>query len=322
MPAFIKDLAKRGEFVVAALCVLLVLVLLAGSDTFLSATNINSLQKSVAPSAIIAVGMLLLLVCGVFDLSVGSTMCLCAVVCVNTLDAGWPMAAGLALTAGTGMLVGAVNGFLVSYCGINPLIATIGMQYVAYGAAMNMGTLYQKTPSLPESFTLLGSGQALGVYWMVWILILVAAAFSFLLHRAPPGRQLYCIGGNRHAAEQMGFNAKRMIFGCYVVCGLLVAVAAALSVAYDGNASRYLGSGMELNVIIACILGGASLGGGKGTCVGAVLGVAAMSLITNAFNLLRVPSQWQNIVIGMLLVAVVASDGYLTLKKMRQAGRL
>lgn len=316
---YAKQFMKRGEFAVSCLCVLLLAILAAGGETFFTETNFNSLQKSVAPSAIVALGMLLLLVCGVFDLSVGSAMCLSAVVCANTLDAGCPVAVGILAALACGAAIGALNGLMVAHFGINPLIATMGMQYMAYGLAMKMGDLYQKAPSFPPVFNRLGSGQALNLFFMTWILLLLLAGITVFLRYFHAGRKLYFIGGNRDAAELMGFSAKTTMFWAYVATGILVGLAAVLSVAYDGNASRYLGSGLELNFIIACILGGASLAGGKGSGVGVVLGVVAMSLVSNAFNLLRVPSQFRNVTIGILLIAVVAVDGYIALRKNRMA---
>jgi ribose/xylose/arabinose/galactoside ABC-type transport system permease subunit len=110
--------------------------------------------------------------------------------------------------------------------------------------------------------------------------------------------------------------------GAFVITGLFCALAALLSIARYGNANRYLGNGVEMTVIISCVLGGASLSGGRGTVIGSLFGVMFMSFMTNFFNLFKVSATWQNVVIGVILVAVVAADGILTLKKQREPGKI
>jgi ribose transport system permease protein len=314
---------RKKEFIPLAAVVLMIIFLSSASNLFWDKNNLASLQTSIAPTAIVAIGMMLLLITGKFDLSVGSTMALTGIMVAKLFEAGLPVLVVLPLGLLVGIVVGSINGFFVAYEGINPLIATIGMMFAARGVAvLMMSNQYQDRIQFPVSFIQLGAGRFLGVYYMVWIVILLIIIFSIILKFTSFGRKLYYIGGNYHAAQVLGFKNKLIIFGMYAFTGFLSSLAGILSVARYENANRYLGSTTHLLAIIACIVGGASLSGGRGSIIGGVLGVIFLSLISNTFNLLEIKSQYQDIIIGMVLVAVVFIDGYLTLKKQRALGKL
>jgi ribose transport system permease protein len=189
---------------------------------------------------------------------------------------------------------------------LNPVYITNADKGPAY---ILMSTQYQGAALFSESFTKIGSGKILGIYYQFWIMLVLLILLSLLLRYTFTGRKMYYIGGNKKAASQMGFPTKRIFVSTFVITGLFCALAALLSIARYGNANRYLGSGVEMTVIIGCVLGGASLSGGRGTVAGALFGVMFMSLMTNFFNLFKVSSTWQNVVIGVILVVVVATDG-------------
>lgn len=319
----IGNVVRKNEFISLMMCLLLVFILSMGSNIFWSTDNINSLQTSIAPTVIVAIGMMLLLICGVFDLSVGAIMGFIGIMCSNMLAAGLPVPVVIILGLLIGAFIGCINGLLVSVLEINPLIATIGMQFVVYGFAMIlMSGIYQQSSNFPESFIRLGAGKFLGIYYMFWIMLFLLVILTLFLRYVPGGRRLYFVGGNRDAARQMGFNSKRIVFLAYMFTGFLSALSGILSVARYENANRYLGDGMQMTVIIGCILGGGSLAGGKGSVIGALFGVTIMSLLTNTFNLFNVQSQWQSVVVGIILILVILSDGYLTLKKLREVGKI
>ncbi|GHU67653.1 sugar ABC transporter permease [Clostridia bacterium] len=319
----LKNVIQRSEFAVIAITIILFVVLATGSDIFFNVNNLNSLQTSIAPSALVAFGMMLLLILGVFDLSVGATMALVGISVSTLLASGVSVPLAVLGGFGIGVLVGFVNGILVGVVGINPLIATIGIKFMVQGLAyMRMSNLYQVHPDFPASFTILGTGKLFGIYYQFLFMIVILIILSIFLKNNGIGRRLYYIGGNRNASRLMGFNSKRMIIIIYIVIGLLAAAAAIFSIARYGNANRYLGSGIEMTAIISCVLGGASLSGGKGTAMGALFGVIFMSLMTNFFNLFEVSSTWQDVVVGAILIIVVAADGYLTLKKNKELGKI
>ncbi|MDR3076826.1 MAG: ABC transporter permease [Synergistaceae bacterium] len=317
----LKRLVRKNEFVAVAMCVALAILLTVKGEVFWTGGNLDSLQASVAPTAIMAFGMMALLVCGYFDLSIGSTMLLAGILSGRLALMGAPVCVIIALVLISGFAVGCLNGFLVSVLKINALIATIGTQYIGYGAAMTQLERVRALGKFPGDFILLGEGQVFGLYYMTWIMLILLAVFSYFLKYTPSGRQLYFVGGNREAARLMGFNDTRIIFLSYAVTGLLASLAGILAAARIQNPSQYMGGGVHMTCMIACVVGGGSFAGGKGSALGAVLGVAFMSLLTNMFNLLEMKAQFQNVIVGLILVAVIVIDGYLNLKKLREMGR-
>ena len=316
-------LVRKNEFVPAVLCAALIAALLAFSgDIFRSASNFNSLQASVAPTAIMAFGMMFLLICGYFDLSIGSTMLLAGLLCGRFSQAGFSMPAIIALVLCSGLAVGCLNGLLVSIFRINALIATIGVQYIGYGFAMTLWDKEMQHRKFSPAFIAMGEGRILGMYYMTWVMLALLAAFSYFLKHLPAGRRLYFVGGNREASRLIGFNDRRIIFLCYAGSGALAALAGILAVARIQSPTQYMGSGVHMTCMIACVIGGGSFAGGKGSALGAALGVVFMSLLTNMFNLLEMNTQLQNVVVGVTLVAVIVIDGYLNLEKMRAMGKI
>lgn len=318
----VDRLVKKNEFISAALCIALVLLLTVAGKVFWTRGNLDSLQASIAPTAIMAFGMMILLILGYFDLSIGSTMLLAGILSAKFSMMGLPVPVIVLLVLLSGVAVGLLNGFLVSVVGINALIATISTQYMGYGLAMTMWDGVRGVDCFSDAFISLGSGKLLGLYWMTWIMLILLIGFWYFLHSAPSGRQLYFVGGNRDAAKLMGFNNRRIVLLAYTVTGLLAALAGVLAVARIESPTQYLGENIHMTCMIACVVGGGSFAGGKGSALGAVLGVAFMSLMTNMFTLLMLKPQFQNIIVGLILVAVIVLDGWSNLKKMREQGKI
>ncbi|MCC8179522.1 MAG: ABC transporter permease [Planctomycetes bacterium] len=315
-------LVRKNEFVAFALCLVLVIVLTVAGGVFWTQSNLNSLQASVAPTAIMAFGMMICLICGYFDLSIGSTMLLAGLLCGKFNDAGFSTPVIIVLVLLVGFAVGCLNGLLVAVLKINALIATIGVQYIGYGYAMTLWDRDMQHRKFAPSFLHLGDGQIFGMYYMTWIMLILMIGFSIFLKYRASGRKLYFVGGNREASRLIGFNDQRIIFLCYAVTGLLAALAGVLAVARIQSPTQYMGGGIHMTCMIACVIGGGSFAGGKGSAIGAALGVAFMSLLTNMFNLLEMNTQLQNVVVGLTLIAVIVIDGYLNLKKMRAMGKI
>lgn len=320
----VLTLCKKNEVVAVTLVVFMAVILCATSPYFLETINLESLQTAVAPYGIMAIGMMVLLISGVFDLSVGSVMCLGGLVSGICLSAGLPAPAAIALGILSGTAVGLVNGLLVEVAGINALIATIGMQYIAKGfcEVTLVGRGKGGYTNFPEVFLQLGRGQFLGIYYMVWIMVALMVLFQLYLRYAPGGRQLYHLGGNYAAARQMGIKTKWVRIKGFMLSGTLAALAGVLVTARAGVANRYTGEGAHMDIIIACIIGGGSLAGGQGSVAGAFLGIAFMKLMSNAFNLYSIAPQWQSIIVGGILLLVLVGDGYLSLTKQKKLGKL
>ena len=316
--------SRRPESISLSLCIIMVLLLgLTVPKYFFSGHNIGSLITSTSPEGIVALGMMMLLITGVFDLSVGSVMCLGGLVAAIALTIGLPASISVLLGLGSGMVIGLLNGVITEIGGVNPLITTIGMMYIVRG--MTEITLVSRGKAgygnLPESFRQLGQGRFLNIHYMLWMLVLLALVFSVFLAKRRNGRSLYYIGGNESAAVVMGINKKKIRILLYMLSGVLASMAGILINARAGAANRYTGQNSHLNVIIACIIGGGSLAGGKGNMAGAVFGLLFLVLLNNAFNLYEVNQHVQSLVNGMVLLAVVVIDGWMNILKRRELGK-
>jgi ribose/xylose/arabinose/galactoside ABC-type transport system permease subunit len=314
---------KRPEIVSVVMCVLTAALLAATSPHFFNPYNIESLVASVSPEGIVGLGMLLLLITGVFDLSVGSVMCLGGLVAAMALTAGVSTPLSVFLGLASGVLVGLVNGLLSEKAGVNPLITTLGTMYIVRSITELIIVKQGQTgySNLPASFTALGQGRLWGVHYMFWIMIVLAIVFTVGITMTPWGRRLYFIGGNEQAAVAMGMNKKLIRISLYVLVGVLAALAGILVDARAGAATRYIGQKSHMNVIVACAIGGGSLMGGKGNMIGALFGTLFLSLLSNAFNLYEINQQIQTLTLGAVLIAVVTVDGYLQIRKRRMLGK-
>ena len=320
MKKALNTLLKSKESVVLAIIIVFVLILSFGSDTFINKTNFESLQTSIAPSAIIAVGMMILLISGVFDLSVGSVMGLSGVVVSFLLLTGIPVPLAILGGLGVGIIFGLFNGFLVAFVGVNPLIATIGTLYIGRGLvdALLRGERSYGVPISQQSFIILGTGKTLGIYNMFWIMLLIIIIAQFVIQRTYIGRQLFYIGGNKESARLVGIKVRKIRLITYALSGLLASLAGLLATARFEVSSKHLGLNLELQIVIACLIGGASIAGGQGSIMGGLLGVMFMSLIVNLFNIMEISSFWQNLVVGIILIFVVFLDSFLNMRRQRK----
>ncbi|MFN2281083.1 MAG: ABC transporter permease [Anaerolineales bacterium] len=320
----ISNLLRKNEVVSVTLAVLLLVFLIIARPNFLDRVNIDSLQTSIAPYGIMAIGMMVLLISGVFDLSVGSTMGLGGLVSAISLTMGASPLAAILAGILSGLLVGLINGVVVEIAGVNALITTIGTMYIGRGISeiVLVGRGYAGYTNFPEEFNNFGRGQLFNVYYMFWILIILVVVFQLVLRYTKFGRQLYFIGGNYDAAEKLGINNRRIRILSFVLSGVLAAFAGILVTARAGIANRYTGVGAHMDVIIACIIGGGSLIGGQGSIIGAFSGMVFMVLMSNAFNLYAIPPQWQSILVGFILLVVITVDGYVSLNKQKRLGKI
>lgn len=280
-------------------------------SSFFSRDNLRVVLNNLAVDGILAVGMMTLMIAGVFDLSVGSVLSMVGVATGWLLvKAGWPtapaVAAGLALAA----LAGLVNGLLVARARVNALIATLGTLGVYQGVAILVAG--PSIASLPAGFTALGQTEFLGLQPPVWFMLALAAAAHYLLRHTRYFRRFYYVGSNVRAARLSGIAVERVQILGFTLNGLIAGAAGLAFAARVGTAVSTAGVGTELRVITAVILGGASLSGGKGSIPGALVGVVFMALVNNALIIARVSSYWQGIVVGVILVLAVGLDSYQT----------
>jgi ribose/xylose/arabinose/galactoside ABC-type transport system permease subunit len=325
MRELLLRILRRKEIVVIIITIILFLILSIGaSSTFLTQVTFESLQASIAPNAIVAVGMVILLISGVFDLSVGSVMGLSGAVTALVLTQGAPAVVGILVGLGIGLAFGLFNGFLVAYGRVNPLIVTIGTLFIGRGLvnAVMRGELRYGIKVNNASFLVLGQGKSLGMYNMFWIMLVVVVLAQFITLKTEQGRKLYFIGSNNEAARLVGIKVRRTRLFTFMLSGFLAALAGVLATSRFGISSLYLGLNLELKVIIGCLLGGASIAGGQGLVVGSFLGVIFLALVVTVFNIMEVNPYWQNIIVGAILVFIVSLDAYLVTKRKKALGEI
>jgi ribose transport system permease protein len=295
------------ELLLLVLIALVIIVMSFASPFFLSLSNFRAMAAGLVPTGIIVVGMTYLLVCGGFDLSVGSVLALASTICAYLLTLGWGIPEAVVATLVVGAVFGVANGLLVTGLGINPLIATLGSMSVARGIALIMTEGFSLS-KLPKSFGLAGNSEVLGMPLIVWIMLLVVVVGDIGLRRTTYFRQVYFIGNNEQAARLSGINVSAVRVTTYALAGVLAALAGVLLASRLMSGTPTAGNGLELQVLAAAVIGGASLKGGEGTVFGAFLGAVFMALVNNAMTMLAVSIYWQMLVTGVILVAAVGID--------------
>jgi ribose transport system permease protein len=302
---FVSQIAAAG-----ALIVVFVFLSFASPD-FLTADNLFNIGSQTAVVAVIAVGMTLVIITAGIDLSVGSVAALAGVMGA-LLMSSFGLSMPLAVLGGTlvGAACGLTNGLLVSVAGLNPFIATLGMLSVARGVVY-IATDAQSVFGLPDSFRLLGQGVvAGGVPIPVIVIFAVAIAGYVVLTRTRLGRYAYAMGSNLEAARLSGIPIRRYLTSVYVISGALAGFGGMIAASRVASGQPNYGIGLELDVIAAAVIGGASLFGGQGTVVGTLIGAFLIALIRNGAVLLNVNTFWQQVIIGVIIWAAVFWDQY------------
>jgi ribose transport system permease protein len=310
-----RRLVDQREFALSVILLAIVAVVAVADPGALTWENLWAVLLALSFQAIVAIGMTILLVSGGFDLSVGSTVGLSGAVTALAMVNGVPVPAAILMGLALGAAVGLANGLVIAKIGINPFITTLGMMSIVRGL-LEVITRGQNLYGLPEAFKWIGQGKVLGVQHPILICLALVVLGDLALRKSRFFRQNYYIGGSEKAAVLSGINVDRMKIFNYVLTGLLAAAAGILMAARFGSVSVTMGKNLELQVITAVILGGASLQGGEGTVLGALLGCILMSLIVSAMTIFYIDIYWNTFVIGATLLAAVLID---TLSKKRRA---
>jgi len=281
-------------------------------DTFLTIDNFLNVLRRTSVNGIIAVGMTAVIVSAGIDLSVGSMLALCGMIGAGTMILiGGENPAGAALLVGTaagivaGALCGFLNGMLITQLNLPPFIVTLGTMSAFRGISyvMNAGQPYNVA-----NYKYLGQGTIIGIPVSVLIFAVVVAAASFVSKYTRLGRYTYAIGSNREAAFHAGVNVKFNLTAVYTLIGFLVGIAAMIATSRTVSAQPTAGIALELDIIAAVVIGGASLSGGRGTITGTIVGTLLISFLRNGCTLLGISTNIQLIVIGAIIVAAVTVD--------------
>ncbi len=287
---------------------LLVAVISSQQPLFLGVDNIKIIGTAVAISGLLAVAQTVVIILGALDISVGSVAGLASVASAMVFTSTSGSAGlGIIVALGLGLLCGLVNGCVIVYGRVNPVIATLATLAAFKGLAqlISNGRAQGYTSSDPV-FTFLARGAVAGIPTLIWVLAVVALGVHLMLRYTDLGRNIYAIGGNDVAARLAGININRYILGVYAMTGLVAALGGILITARTGSGQPVSGSeGLELEAITAAALGGCSMRGGKGAVTGTLLAVVLLGLLSNGMTLLGINPFWQNVAKGALLVAAV-----------------
>lgn len=294
------------------------------APNFLSTANAVIVSKHVALNALLAIGMTFVIITGGIDLSVGSIVGLCAMM------AGWLVLNGVDLGIGytvwfntaeivvivclIGVLVGVVNGLLITRLAVAPFIATLGTLYVARGFALlsSGGRTFPNLTGKPEfgtdTFPLIGTGTLLGLPVMIWLLIVVGLLAHYISRRTTLGRHIYAVGGNERGAALSGVKVNRVKMFVYMFSGLCAALVGIVIASQLQASHPATGETFELNAIAAAVLGGTSMSGGRGKIGGTIVGAFVIGILSDGLIMMGVSSFWQTVIKGLVIIMAVVID--------------
>ncbi|WP_149791436.1 ABC transporter permease [Mesorhizobium sp. NFR06] len=308
---FLSRLFSNQTFWVVIAVILACLFLSFATDSFATSKNIFNITRNVTFVAIIALGMTFVIITGGIDLSVGSVLCLCSMILAVTMHAGYSIEIGILASIATALAVGAFNGVLIAYLGFPPFVVTLGVLSVARSLAMvasNNTVVFQFGPDHQKLLSLGGGAWLFGIANPVLYMIVLALITGFTLRWTKFGRHIFAIGGNEHAATLTGVPVKQIKVAVYMISALSAGLAGIIQTGWLGAVTTNLGTGMELQVIAATVIGGANLAGGVGTALGAIVGAALIEVIRNSLGLLGINAFWQGTFIGGAIILAVLFD--------------
>ncbi|WP_157784163.1 ABC transporter permease [Treponema primitia] len=278
------------------------------SREFLTYTNINNVLQQTTPVIITGVAATLLMISGGIDLSVGSVVALSGVVMAKATQTGIPMVAAIFCGIFVGLLIGLMNGGFVDRLHIPPVIVTMGSMYIARALALIFSNGKAINAGLPKNYTALGRGMFGVLSVPVLLTIALLLLFIFLEKKTLLGKYSFAIGGNKIAAIYSGIGVHGLVVIYYVLTGLLAGFAGCILGSRLGVGSPNVGQGFEFDVVVAVVLGGTSMSGGEGSVIGTFIGALIIGFLGNGLNLLGVPSFYQGLLKGFILVLAVILD--------------
>ena len=305
-----KTLLKNRELSAFFAIVALFVVLVALNPAYFSLQTLAMIFASSQLLCLLAVGATLVMLTRNIDVSVGSTVGLCAIAVGVALNNGYGLATAIAFALAIGALAGAFNGLLVVGLRIPAIVATLGTLGL-YRGVMLLWTGGKWIEGLPDSLKSLSEPAFIGVSPLGWLVLALLLAGGWLLSRTAFGRDFYAVGDNLAAARQLGVAVNRTRMLAFTLNGMLAACAGIVFAAQIGFVPNQTGSGLEMKAIAACVLGGISLLGGTGTLLGAFLGAFFLTQIDTVLVLFRLPAWWNDFIAGLVLLGVLVLDGRL-----------
>lgn len=309
--SWLSSLLASQTFWVFIAVIVASIALSLSTDSFATTKNLYNITRNVTFTAIIALGMTLVIITGGIDLSVGSVLCLCSMVLAVVMHAGYSIEAGIAASVATALVVGAFNGFLIAYIGLPPFVVTLGMLSVARSLAMVASgntVVFEFGPDHNTLLALGGGAWFFGIANPVMYTVVLGLLTAFVLRWTRFGRHIFAIGGNESAATLTGVPVKAIKVAVYMLSSLSAGIAGIVQTGWLGAVTTNIGAGMELQVIAAAVIGGANLAGGGGTAIGAIIGAMLIEVIRNSLGLLGINAFWQGTFIGGAILFAVMFD--------------
>lgn len=304
-----KNISKFTKEYASLVAIFLMLIVFSfASPYFFNAENFTNILLQTATVGIVTIGQALLITTGQFDLSLGQNACLSSIVAAYLMKiVGLNPVVSILIALTVGALVGALNGFLYAYCGIPAFMATLGLMYVCKGFAK---IISNATPiaNLPESIGFFGRGYLGPIPISVIIMVGLFILFQFISRKTRFGRNIYAVGGGTSAAYFSGINTKRIHLYVFTLAGFLSAAGGIVLMSRLNSASITNGNQYEFDAVIASVIGGISLSGGKGKIIGALFGSIFLVMFFNGMTMLNVDSFYQDVIKGFVLVIAIAVD--------------
>jgi rhamnose transport system permease protein len=316
-----QQIGRARELGIVVALALVIIPTAVVNPRFVESQSIRDLLLNASVVAILAAGQTLVVVTRNVDLSVGSTLGLAAFLTAQTFadHPGLPISAGLLVGVLVGAVCGVLNGLLVAAGRVPSLVVTLGTLYVFRGIDFALAQGRQvNAADLPDALLSLGGTRVLGVPVLVLVTLVVVALATLYLRWYRSGRDLYAIGSNPEAAVLAGIPVARRVFTAFLLSGAVAGLAGALWVSRYGTVDAAAGTGLELQVIAAVVVGGVAIFGGSGTVVGAALGALLLGTIASCLVVLRIPAFWQQAISGALLIGAITVDRLLALRLSRE----
>jgi rhamnose transport system permease protein len=311
MTASLSALLRAREMGIVLALAALIAVTAAANPRFLSGQSIRDLVLAAAIIMVLAVGQAIVVITRNIDLSVGSVLGLSAFAVGSLLQAapGTPVVVALVVGLLFGAMCGVVNGALVRFGNVPALVVTLGTLYAFRGIAYFWAGGQQiNADELPPAFLAFGTATVLGIPWLIVIAVLVVLCAGFVLRSYRAGRELYAMGSNPEAARLAGIPVGRRTLAAFVLSGALAGLAGVLFAARFGTIDAAAGTGYELNVVAAVVVGGVAVFGGSGTVYGAAFGALLLTTIGSALPVLGIDQFWQQAIVGGLILLAIGAD--------------
>lgn len=307
---WIQTLATKNEIGTLLPLVIMCVIVTAINPNFIAFDNLMDIFRTTSFYLIVGAPLTYLLITADMDLSIGAVTALGGVACMFAMDAGLPMVVCILLGLLAGVAVGVFKAWVIVDCELPALIVTLGIQYVVNGI-VSITTKGMSISGATDTFKVLGQGRVFGkIYLTIIFALIIAVIFQIILSYTKYGRSLFAVGGNPETARLAGIPVKRRRREVHVMVSAFAALVGILMASRFASAQTTAGSGTELTVMAAVIIGGTSMFGGSGSVVGSILGCLLLAVISNGLVLIRVDSFWQNLIFGIILLISVAIDKY------------